>query len=342
MIKEITTPNLQEEDSRFELTLRPQKMQEFVGQNKVKKNLNIFIQAAKERNESLDHTLLYGPPGLGKTTLAYIIANEIGSRIQSTSGSVINKPGDLAKVLTNAEFQNKDVLFIDEIHRLPPQAEEVLYSAMEDFEIDIILGKGIHARSLKLPLAHFTLIGATTRAGLLTSPLRNRFGVVSRLDFYEEEDLYHIILRSSNILKIKVKEEGAWKIARRSRGTPRIANRLLRRIRDYAQVKGEGVITKETADLALDMLEVDSKGLDSMDRKILHTILYKFNGGPVGLKTIAMVVNEEPETIEEVYEPYLVREGLINRTPQGRRATHLLYKYMGKKGGTYKQEELPL
>lgn len=342
MIKEITTPNLQEEDSRFELTLRPQKMQEFVGQNKVKKNLNIFIQAAKERNESLDHTLLYGPPGLGKTTLAYIIANEIGSRIQSTSGSVINKPGDLAKVLTNAEFQNKDVLFIDEIHRLPPQAEEVLYSAMEDFEIDIILGKGIHARSLKLPLAHFTLIGATTRAGLLTSPLRNRFGVVSRLDFYEEEDLYHIILRSSNILKIKVKEEGAWKIARRSRGTPRIANRLLRRIRDYAQVKGEGVITKETADLALDMLEVDSKGLDSMDRKILHTILYKFNGGPVGLKTIAMAVNEEPETIEEVYEPYLVREGLINRTPQGRRATHLLYKYMGKKGGTYKQEELPL
>jgi len=342
MIKEITTPNLQEEDSRFELTLRPQKMQEFVGQKKVKKNLNIFIQAAKERNESLDHTLLYGPPGLGKTTLAHIIANEIGSKIQSTSGSAINKPGDLAKVLTNAEFQDKDVFFIDEIHRLPPQAEEVLYSAMEDFEIDIILGKGIHARSLKLPLAHFTLIGATTRAGLLTSPLRNRFGVVSRLDFYEEEDLYHIILRSSNILKIKVKEEGAWKIARRSRGTPRIANRLLRRIRDYAQVKGEGVITKETADLALDMLEVDSKGLDSMDRKILHTILYKFNGGPVGLKTIAMAVNEEPETIEEVYEPYLVREGLINRTPQGRRATHLLYKYMGKRGGTYKQEELPL
>jgi len=341
MIKDITTPNLQEEDSKVELTLRPQKMQEFIGQNKVKENLNIFIQAAKKRNESLDHTLLYGPPGLGKTTLAHIIANEIGSRIQSTSGSAINKPGELAKILTNAEFQNKDVLFIDEIHRLPSQAEEVLYSAMEDFEIDIILGKGIHAHSLKLPLAHFTLIGATTRAGLLTSPLRSRFGVVSRLDFYEEEDLYHIVLRSSNILKIKIDEEGAWEIARRSRETPRIANRLLRRIRDYAQVKGEGTITKKTVNLALNMLEVDNKGLDSMDRKILHTILYKFNGGPVGLKTIAMVVNEEPETIEEVYEPYLVREGLIERTSQGRKATHLLYKYMGRKED-YKQEELPL
>ena len=342
MEERITTPILQKEESKFELALRPQKMEEFVGQSKIKEKLNIFIQAAKGRGEGLDHTLLCGPPGLGKTTLAHIIANEIKGRIYSTSGSAIDRPGDMARILTNTELQNGDVLFIDEIHRLPPSVEEVLYSAMEDFEVDIILGKGVRTRSVKLPLARFTLIGATTRAGLLTSPLRNRFGIVNRLDFYREEDLYLIILRSANILEIEIDEKGASEIARRSRGTPRIANRLLRRVRDYAQVKGKGIITEEIAREALRMLEVDKKGLDSMDRKILETILHKFNGGPVGLKTLAMAVNEEPDTLEEVYEPYLVQEGLINRTPKGRTATHLLYKYLGKKLPQTGQGKLPL
>jgi len=342
MEERISIPILQEEESGFELILRPQKMAEFVGQNRIKENLGIFIQAAKQRGDALDHTLLYGPPGLGKTTLAYIIANEMEGGIQSISGSAIDRPGDLAKILTNTELQDGDVLFIDEIHRLPPQVEEVLYSAMEDFKVDIILGKGARTRSVKLSLPHFTLVGATTRAGLLTSPLRNRFGVVSRLDFYGKQDLYKIVLRSAAILKIEIELKGAREIARRSRGTPRIANRLLRRVRDYAQVKGEGIVTQKMANQALAMLEVDGKGLDSMDRKILETILYKFNGGPVGLKTLAMVVNEEPETIEEVYEPYLVQEGFINRTPKGRVATHLLYQYFKKRKQEERQTELPL
>ncbi|KKM05600.1 hypothetical protein LCGC14_1752420, partial [marine sediment metagenome] len=306
MEERISTPVLQEEESRFESTIRPRVMKEFVGQSKIKDNLEIFIQAAKRRGDCLDHTLLCGPPGLGKTTLAYIIANEMKVRIQSTSGPAIDKPGNLAKILTNIELQDGDVLFIDEIHRLPPSVEEVLYSAMEDYKVDIILGTGAHTRSVKLSLAKFTLVGATTRAGLLTSPLRNRFGVVSRLDFYKEEELYSIILRSARILKVEVEKGGAREMARRSRGTPRIANRLLRRVRDYAQIKGKGVITEKIAKEALVMLEVDERGLDEMDRKILGTILYKFNGGPVGIKTLAMVVNEEPDTIEEVYEPYLL------------------------------------
>jgi Holliday junction DNA helicase RuvB len=342
MGERISIPILQEEESGFELILRPRKMAEFVGQSRIKENLGIFIQAAKQRGDALDHTLLYGPPGLGKTTLAYVIANEMEGGIQSISGSAIDRPGDLAKILTNTELRDGDVLFIDEVHRLPPQVEEVLYSAMEDFKVDIILGKGARTRSVKLPLPHFTLVGATTRAGLLTSPLRNRFGVVSRLDFYGKQDLYKIVLRSAAILKIEIELKGAREIARRSRGTPRIANRLLRRVRDYAQVKGEGIVTKKIANQALAMLEVDEKGLDSMDRKILETILYKFNGGPVGLKTLAMAVNEEPETIEEVYEPYLVQEGFINRTPKGRVTTQLLYQYFKKKKQEEKQTELPL
>jgi len=341
MQESITTPNLQEEDGRFEVSIRPQRICNFVGQDKVKRNMEIFIQAAKERGESLDHTLLYGPPGLGKTTLAHIIANELRSSIQSTSGSAIDRPGDLAKILTNTELQDGDVLFIDEIHRLSPQVEEVLYSAMEDFEVDLILGKGASTRSVKLSLPRFTLIGATTRAGLLTSPLRNRFGVVSRLDFYNKEELEKIVLRSARILGIKIEEGGAEEIARRSRGTPRIANRLLRRIRDYAQVKGEGIITQRIAWEALKLLDVDEKGLDAMDRKILEALVFKFRGGPVGLKTLAMVVNEEPDTLEEVYEPYLIQEGLINRTSKGRTATHLLYKYLGRKKEFDKQQKLP-
>ncbi len=324
----LTTPRLQQEERGIELTLRPLKMEDFIGQEKVKQKLEIFIRAALKRKEALDHTLLYGPPGLGKTTLAHIIAREMKGNIHATSGSAIDRPGELAKILTNTQLKDGDVLFIDEIHRLPPQVEEVLYSAMEDFKVDIILGKGASTRSVKIPLPRFTLIGATTRAGLLTSPLRNRFGVTSHLDFYTPDELFIIILRSARILRIKIEEEGAREIAKRSRGTPRIANRLLRRIRDFAQIKGKGVITLDIAKKALDMLEIDSKGLDPMDRKILKTLLYKFGGGPVGIKTLAMAVNEEPDTIEEVYEPYLLREGLINRTPKGRVATKLLYDYL--------------
>ncbi|RLE12919.1 Holliday junction branch migration DNA helicase RuvB [Candidatus Aerophobetes bacterium] len=337
----LTTPQFQKEDGRFENTLRPLKMDEFVGQSKVKQKLEIFIKAALERGDPLDHTLLYGPPGLGKTTLAHIIAHEMGKNIYSTSGSAIDRPGELAKILTNTQLQNGDILFIDEIHRLHPQVEEVLYSAMEDFKVDIILGKGASTRSVKIPLSRFTLIGATTRAGLLTSPLRNRFGVISHLDFYNEDELFAIVIRSSHILGVKIEEEGAREIARRSRGTPRVANRILRRVRDYAQIKGEGIITREIAQKALTILEIDEKGLDVMDRKILQAILYKFGGGPVGIKTLAMAVNEEPDTIEEVYEPYLLREGLINRTPRGRVATTLLYEYLNKTPPSSLQQTLP-
>jgi len=337
----ITTPRFQKEDKNFENTLRPLKMKDFVGQEKVKEKLDIFIRAARKRGDSLDHTLLYGPPGLGKTTLAHIIAHEMGKNIYSTSGSAIDRPGDLAKILTNTQLNNGDILFIDEIHRLHPQVEEVLYSAMEDFKVDIILGKGASTRSVKIPLPRFTLVGATTRAGLLTSPLRNRFGVINHLDFYNEEELFSIVLRSSQILGIKIKEEGAREIAKRSRGTPRIANRILRRVRDYAQIKGRGIITEDIAKRALAILEIDEKGLDPMDRKILEAILYKFGGGPVGIKTLAMAVNEEPDTIEEVYEPYLIREGFINRTPRGRVATYLLYEYLKQPPPSSLQQTLP-
>ncbi len=336
----LTTPKLQKEDKGIELTLRPTRMVDFVGQKKLKEKLEIFIKAAYERGDPLDHTLLYGPPGLGKTTLAYIIAREMGKSIYSTSGSAIDKPGDLAKILTNSQLQDGDILFIDEIHRLPPQVEEILYSAMEDFKVDIVLGKGTSTRSVKIPLPRFTLVGATTRAGLLTSPLRNRFGVISHLDFYEIDELFAIVMRSARILNIKIEEGGAREIAKRSRGTPRIANRLLRRSRDYAQIKGKGIITEDVAREALAMLEIDNRGLDPMDRKILHAILYKFGGGPVGLKTLAMAVNEEPDTIEEVYEPYLIREGLINRTPKGRVATHLLYEYLNENPPSSLQQKL--
>ncbi|MCD6257534.1 Holliday junction branch migration DNA helicase RuvB [Candidatus Aerophobetes bacterium] len=339
--EKITTPELQKEEVRFENTLRPVKMKDFVGQEKIKQKLEIFIKAARERGDSLDHTLLYGPPGLGKTTLAHIIAHEMGGSIYPTSGSAIERPGDLAKILVNTQLKDGDIIFIDEIHRLHPQVEEVLYSAMEDFKVDIVLGKGASTRSVKIPLPRFTLIGATTRAGLLTSPLRNRFGVINHLDFYEVDELFNIILRSARILNIKIENEGAREIATRSRGTPRIANRLLRRVRDYAQIKGDGIITQSIAKKALNMLEIDKKGLDIMDRKILKAILYKFGGGPVGLKTLAMAVNEEPDTIEEVYEPYLIREGFINRTPKGRVATTLLYSYLNETPPSSLQQKLP-
>lgn len=336
----LTAPQLQKEDRGFENTLRPLKMSEFVGQGKIKQKLDIFVKAARERGDPLDHTLLYGPPGLGKTTLAHIIAHEMEGNIYSTSGSAIEKPGELAKILTNVQLRDGDTLFIDEIHRLHPQVEEVLYSAMEDFKVDIILGKGAGTRSVKIPLSHFTLIGATTRAGLLTSPLRNRFGVISHLDYYHQDELFAIVTRSCDILGIKIMEEGAKEIAKRSRGTPRVANRILRRVRDYAQVKGEGVITKEIAQQALVILEIDKRGLDPMDRKILQALLHKFGGGPVGIKTLSMAVNEEPDTVEEIYEPYLIREGLINRTSKGRVATSLLCRYLNETPSS-SQQNLP-
>ena len=336
----LTTPQLQREERGFENALRPLKITEFVGQEKVKQKLDIFIRAAQKRGDSLDHTLLYGPPGLGKTTLAHIIAQEMKGNIHSTSGSAIDRPGELAKILTNTQMQDGDILFIDEIHRLHPQVEEVLYSAMEDFRVDIVLGKGASTRSVKIPLPRFTLIGATTRAGRLTSPLRTRFGVMSHLDYYSVDDLFTIAIRSAYILEITIEREGAKEIAKRSRGTPRVANRILRRVRDYAQVKAEGVITGDIAGQALNILEIDKKGLDPMDRKILEVILYKFGGGPVGLKTLAMAVNEEPDTIEEVYEPYLIREGLVNRTPKGRVATTLLYEYLNEAPPSSLQQKL--
>ncbi len=323
----LITAKLMEEDAEADSSLRPKNLDEYIGQTSVKEKINIFIQAANQRRETLDHVLLYGPPGLGKTTLANIISNELGVNIRITSGPAIEKPGDLAAILTN--LNQNDVLFIDEIHRLNRSVEEILYPAMEDYALDIIIGKGPSARSIRLDLPRFTMIGATTRAGMLTSPLRDRFGVICRLDYYCNEELYKIIIQSARKLRIKVEEQGAMEIARRSRGTPRIANRLLKRVRDYAQVKGDGIIDRITADRALKMLEVDDIGLDEIDKKMLLTVIRKFDGGPVGLDTLAASIGEDSGTIEDVYEPYLLQIGFINRTPRGRTATKSAYAHFG-------------
>lgn len=317
-----------EEDEKFEANLRPRLIEDFIGQDRLKENLKVFVQAAKARGEALDHVLFYGPPGLGKTTMANIIANELGSNLKATSGPVIEKAGDLAAILTNLEA--RDVLFIDEIHRMQPAIEEILYPAMEDYHIDIIIGQGPSARSVKLEIPKFTLIGATTRAGLLTSPLRDRFGVILRFDFYNAEEIKTIVKRSASILGIEATPDGAAEIAGRSRGTPRVANRLLRRVRDFAEVKAGGVITREVAADALTMLEIDSKGFDKMDRRILLTIIDKFGGGPVGIDALASALNEERDAIEDLYEPYLIQEGYLNRTPRGRVATQTAYDHVGR------------
>jgi Holliday junction DNA helicase RuvB len=317
------------EDVNFDQSVRPRSFEEFVGQDKIKENLKVYIQAARQRDEALDHVLFCGPPGLGKTTLAHIIASELGADIKVTSGPVLERPGDLAAILTN--LGEKDILFIDEIHRMPRIAEEILYPAMEDFQLDIIIGQGPSARSLKLNLPRFTLIGATTRTGLLTSPLRDRFGIINRLDFYKPEDLETILLRSARILNSDIRKESASEIASRSRGTPRIANRLLRRTRDFAQVKGDGVIEMSITKEALKAMDVDRMGFDDMDRKLLLTIIEKYGGGPVGLETLASSIREEKDTIEDVYEPYLLQQGFIDRTPRGRVATSIAYEYFGIK-----------
>ena len=323
------------DDGPFELSLRPKVLTEYIGQGKAKENLKVFICAARGRGESLDHVLFYGPPGLGKTTLAHIIAAEMGVNIKSTSGPVIEKPGDLAAVLTNLE--PGDVLFIDEIHRLSPVVEEILYPAMEDYQLDIMIGQGPSARTIKLDIPSFTLVGATTRAGLLSSPLRDRFGVLSRLEFYTHEELATIVTRSARILGVTIDSAGAAEIARRSRGTPRIANRLLRRVRDFAEVDGDGSIAQEMANQALVRLEVDQRGFDQMDRLLLETIIDKFGGGPVGLDTLAAAIGEEKDTIEDVIEPFLLQQGFINRTPRGRVATHQAYSHLGRTPGAKPQ-----
>ncbi|MEE9419332.1 MAG: Holliday junction branch migration DNA helicase RuvB [Desulfatiglandaceae bacterium] len=327
MEERIIDPEPQPDEIPAEIGLRPDNLEDFVGQEEMKRNLRVFIEAARGRSEALDHVLFHGSPGLGKTSLAHIIANELHTNIKGTSGPVIDKPGDLAAILTS--LQPNDVLFIDEIHRLNHVVEEILYPAMEDYELDIIIGQGPSARTMKIPLRPFTLVGATTRSGLLTPPLRDRFGVVLRVDFYKPEDLTKIILRSAKLLEITTREDGAWEIARRARGTPRVANRLLKRVRDFAQVKADGIITRKVASWALDMLEVDEKGLDKMDRYIITTIIEKFDGGPIGLNSLCAAVSEEKDTIEDVYEPFLIQEGYIKRTSQGRVATKRAYRHLG-------------
>ena len=327
MERRIITTDVIEEDLKTEGNLRPQLLVDYIGQEKAKENLKVYIEAAKQRNDALDHVLFYGPPGLGKTTLAGIIANEMGVHLKVTSGPAIEKPGEMAAILNN--LQEHDVLFVDEIHRLNRQVEEVLYPAMEDYAIDIMIGKGTSARSIRLELPKFTLVGATTRAGMLTAPLRDRFGVVHHLEYYTENELKTIIIRSAKVLGVEIDEEGAMEMARRSRGTPRLANRLLKRVRDFAQVRYDGKITKEVADFALNLLEVDRYGLDQIDRRILSTIMVQFSGGPVGLETLAAAIGEDSGTIEDVYEPYLIKYGFLVRTPRGRVAGDFAYEHLG-------------
>ena len=327
MAKRMIETNLTQEDVKIEGSLRPQKLDDYIGQSKIKETLKIYIEAAKQRGDALDHVVFYGPPGLGKTTLAGIIANEMGVNLKVTSGPAIEKPGEMAAILNNLE--EGDLLFVDEIHRLNRQVEEVLYPAMEDYCIDIMIGKGASARSVRLDLPKFTLVGATTRAGMLTAPLRDRFGMIHHLEFYDIQELRQIIEHSARILNVEIERAGALELARRSRGTPRLANRILKRVRDFAQVRYDGIITEEVAQIALDLMDVDKMGLDHIDRNILLTMIQKFNGGPVGLDTLAAAIGEDAGTIEDVYEPYLIKNGFINRTPRGRMITDYAYKHLG-------------